>query len=222
MVNLATRMRFVAALSWHTDASKLLSPYTIPGVKNPTPDVAWSVAETLLEAMAENIEHAKLNARNDRELRRYERFRVAKALYKVDGTDQDWHFHAHGTLAYIFEGTHQNPADNAVRLTSIAVQRPLFGALADRVLDSSMIHGVVRDATGDPVAGAVVTIDGYQRGDAGEEWTSRYDGRYTRIALKPGSYTVRAHNGEQAGEARVTVGSTPTKVDIRMSKPHAP
>ncbi|MDP6947304.1 MAG: M14 family zinc carboxypeptidase, partial [Myxococcota bacterium] len=63
MTKLANEMHFVAAISWHTNASKILSPYTIPGVQNPTPDVAWDVAGEMLQAMSSNIRTYKKRAR---------------------------------------------------------------------------------------------------------------------------------------------------------------
>lgn len=94
LMRLARAQRFVYAISFHSKASKILFPYTIDNLANPTPDIAREFAEEL----AAKVDNTGL----PRE------FTAAKNLYSVDGTDQDYHYHTHGTLAYILETSYEN------------------------------------------------------------------------------------------------------------------
>lgn len=181
MMRLAAAQRFAAAISFHTLSTAILSPYTIDGVDNPRGDEAWPIAELLAAAAP-----AQPNGRP---------YRVRRKLYPVDGTDQDWHRHAHGTLAYLLEGSHHNPRDPALRLAAVAATRPVWQALLERLLAGPTLVGHVRDEHGRPLE-AVVTLDELSL-QAGERWTSRpRDGRFFRALARPGEYTVRA---ERAG-----------------------
>ena len=177
VMELAAEHHFVAALSWHTNGTMILSPYTISGSENPDPDWAWDIALELAEAAGEQP-----NGRT---------FVVKSQMYPVDGTDQDWHFHAYGTLCYIIEGSHHNPTKPGTRDDSIAGVRPIFEGLLNRVLDGPTLSGHTRDAQGNPLE-AVVTVDEVATHE-GERWTSRpLDGRFDRIVPDLDSYTVRA------------------------------
>ena len=52
----------------------------------------------------------------------------------MDGVDQDWHRFAHGSTAYIIEGTHRRPSDPEVRQASIDGARPLLTTMLDHIL----------------------------------------------------------------------------------------
>ena len=92
---LADRERFVAAISYHTAGTKILVPYTIDNCRSPRPNTAWVLAGHLA-ALADS-------GREDRD------YLPVRNLYSVDGTDQDWHYWRHGTLAYLWEGPRTNP-----------------------------------------------------------------------------------------------------------------
>ncbi|RME88505.1 MAG: hypothetical protein D6767_10035 [Candidatus Hydrogenedentota bacterium] len=95
IIRFAKKYSFVFSVSFHTYATKILIPYTINGLKNPVPDYPTYIAERIVKA--------GISYREEKE------FKAVKQLYPVDGTDQDWLFHTFGTLAYIYEGSHQNP-----------------------------------------------------------------------------------------------------------------
>lgn len=193
IVRLAQERRFAAAISFHTLATAVLSPYTIDGALNPARDEAWALAERLVAAAP-----PQPNGR---------RYNVRRKLYPVDGTDQDWHRFAHGTLAFLVEGSHHNPREPALRAAAVAATRPVWTALLDAVLDGPGISGHVRDSAGAPVEVEVVVEE--VQPQQGERWTSRpRDGRFDRSVPAPGRYTVRA-----AGPA----GCPPTRrtLDVR-------
>ena len=175
--DLAVDLHFAAAVSFHTNGSMLLVPYTLDGVESPEPNTAWTVAEAVAAVVPKQPSGKEL--------------RVRRQLYPVDGTDQDWLRHAHGTVAYIVEGSHHNPTSRPLRHASVAALRPLVPALLDRVLDGPTLSGRVTDADGNPVV-AVITTDA-EALHAGEQWTSRArDGRFHRLLPGTGRITITA------------------------------
>jgi hypothetical protein len=206
MMRLARERRFVAAISFHTLATAILSPYTIDGVVNPEADEAWAFAEALAAAAPEQP-----NGRM---------YRVRRQLYPVDGTDQDWHRHAHGTLAYIVEGSHHNPRDPEVRGAAIAATRPVWLTMLAQVLGGPGITVHVKDTSGAPVEAEVVIEELAPR--EGERWTSRpRDGRVDRVVPAAGRYTVRASGPAGCAPVRRTVEVRP-RADVELVVPAAP
>lgn len=202
MMALANELKPVALVSFHTNGTMVLSPYTIDGVRNVDPDPAWAVAEELVELLP-----VQPNGR---------RFTVKRKMYSVDGTDQDWHFWANGTVAYIVEGSHHNPLYAATRKRSIEGLRPFVSGLLARILDGPGISGVVRDSEGNPLP-AVVSIDPITTFE-GERWTARSDGGYDRLVPSEGTYTVRAElEGYQTTTRRVSVEGR-ERVNLVLSK----
>jgi hypothetical protein len=99
VMSLSKKEKFVLSLTFHTAATKILTPYTIPGAKNPTPEIARKYADVLAQ-FAET-------GRSDRP-----KYKVAKNLYAVSGTDQDWHFFHNGTIALLVEGPYYHTSIN--------------------------------------------------------------------------------------------------------------
>lgn len=176
MMRLADAERFVAAISYHTQANAILVPYTIPQAVDPEPNEAWDVAKAMADRAGPQVNRRPLDVR--------------RRLYAVDGVDQDWHRAAHGTTALLVEGTLTNPG-RAKGLKMVAATRGTWQGLLDRVLSGPGLRGRVRDAKGQPVV-AEVRLQEVQTRD-GERWTSRCsDGRFERMVNKAGSYTVQA------------------------------
>ncbi len=202
MMALATRYHFTAAISWHTWSTVIITPYSAEGqqLRNPTPDVPGAVADAIAATMPVQPNKKK--------------YKVVREIYDVDGVDQDWHYHENGTLAYIVEGSHHNPKDATIRAASIAGVRPFYQGLMDRLVDGPHLVGHVTDDRGRPVQ-ATITIDEYPLHN-GENWTSRAgDGRFDRLVLEPGVYTVHARaEGHGEAIAQVTVGDGPTEVTL--------
>lgn len=175
MVGLSDREHFVASISYHIGTVALLAPYTIEGVRNPSPNEAWLVAEELVQKMPRNP---------DRPLQ------VRKNLYPVDGTDQDYHRAAHGTLALLFEAASRSWETPLLQRRTLAAVRPLWGLLFDRYLDGPSVQGHVRDAQGRPVAAEVHVAE--VENHAGEVWRSRCrDGFFGRFLPDFGRFTVK-------------------------------
>jgi hypothetical protein len=175
MMRLANSERFAAAISYHTGTIAILAPYTIDGVRSPEPHVPRLVA---LEIASQIRTHPEGG------------FPVRKNLYPVDGTDQDWMFATHGTLALLIEGADDGGRPQAIRRLMVEAVRKTWQALCARYLDGPAIVGRVIDSAGHPVE-AVVSIDEVRTFE-GERWTSRCrDGRFDRFVARRGQHTLR-------------------------------
>lgn len=192
MMRLADSVRFVASISYHTNANAILVPYTIPEAPDPVPNEAWNVAKSMADRAGRQV-----NGRP---------FTVKRRLYPVDGVDQDWHRAAHGTTALLVEGTLTNPGLDRLHKMVDATRGTWMGLL-DRVLAGPGLAGRVVDRQGKPVV-AEIKIREIALKDS-ERWTSRcQDGRFTRLLETPGSYTVDAVGSTGAVLASSTVDVT--------------
>ncbi len=177
MVRLANEQHFVAALSWHTAAGALLTPYTDPSARPPEPNLARSLADRILKGGKRTP-----NGR---------RFRVLPRLYPVDGTDQDWLAHAHGTIALMLEGPLNNPLETERAVAAVQSARFVFDRFLKLVDDAPRLSLRVADVTGRPLA-AEVHVGGIRTFN-GERWSARArDGRFELMAPGDGPYEVTA------------------------------
>jgi len=204
MMALAQRHRFVASISWHTNGTMILAPYTIDNVRNPVPNEAWTIAEDIAKVLPVQPNH--------------KRYVVRRNMYAVDGTDQDWLRHTFGTVAYIVEGSHHNTLSASIRKASVVATRPIFTTLLDRVLNGPRIQGHTVNSNGQPIE-ATITIDSLAT-RAGERWTSRpRDGRFDRLVPGNGPYLIRASaRGYQATEKQIDVSGTTSDVRLILSR----
>lgn len=177
MMALAERERFVASIDFHTNATKILVPYTDPSMKSPVVNEAWTVAEELANQLPLQVNG--------------QRYTVARNLYPVDGTAQDWLRFAHGTVALLVEGPTNNPLPYSKgRNPAVIGTRPTWRLLLERVRGGPGLAGHVTDEDGTPVLAEVLVHE--QRPMEGERWTTRpRDGRFARLLTAPGRYTVR-------------------------------
>ena len=187
MMRLAESVRFTSSISWHTNGTMIISPYTIDGNQNPSPDVPWGLAERIV---------AQSKVQED-----WREYAVKSNMYPVDGTDQDWLYHQFGTIAYIFEGSHHNPLHRTTRRRSREGANAIFESFADRLSHESTLNGRVIDEEGNGLE-AEVKVIGFTSGGEGtdeetfvlynqERWTSRpQDGLYHRLFLHAGKAKV--------------------------------
>jgi hypothetical protein len=177
MMRLAARERFTASIDFHTSATMILVPYTDPGMTNPEPNEAWTIAEEMAAALPTQV-----NAK---------RYTVERNMYAVDGTAQDWLRFSFGTVALLVEGPTNNPLPYAKgRPAHVAGTRPTWQLLCARVLDGPGVHGRVRDADGAPIEAEIVVDELKPR--MGEVWTARpRDGRFHRLFPSTGTFSIR-------------------------------
>ena len=179
MMRLSEKYHPVAVISWHTSGSMILSPYTIDGVSNPEVDVPWAIAEELVDDLP--VRHPTRK-----------KMRVKRKMYSVDGTDQDWHYFTHGSIAYIIEGPIHNPKKKKLVEGSLDYMLPIFTRFVDRVYKGPRISGTVLSADGQPVDATVAIKE--IKTNAAEEWRNREtDGRFDRMLSENGTYTLEVN-----------------------------
>lgn len=203
IMKLADRERFVGLISYHTAGTRVLVPYTIDNCRPPRPNTAWILAG-----------HMAALSDSERDNREYI---PVHNLYPVDGTDQDWHFWRHGTMAYIWEGSRTNPP-YADRDRYVAGVRPGWQYLLNRLADGPSLSGHVRDAaTGAPLE-AEITLDEIRTFE-GEVHTSHpVTGRFDRYLPQPGRYHLRAtRQGYQPASQEVEVGRQWKTIELELT-----
>ncbi len=203
VMRLAGAQRFVMAISCHTAATSVLVPYTIDKALNPEPSAAWVMAEEFTPLLESH--------------RPSRPYRVRRMLYSVDGTDQDWHMHAHGTQAFLIELPRHNPDYATWRDRIVEGARPMWQWMLDRLARGPTLSGHVVDAaTGAPLE-AVVRLEEI-RWHHGERHTSHpTTGRFDRILPAPGVYHVRAEReGYRSRTVEVEVGEEWREVEVAL------
>jgi hypothetical protein len=201
LVKLAEEERFVAAVSYHAQATKLLVPYTVASVPDPEPHLARMVAEELMPKL-QHVFGKK-------------RYELVRGLYPVTGVEQDHLFHTHGTLAYLLEVPWSQPEPSRLE-EQVVHSRPLWQGLMDRFLRGPSLSLRVIDRDGRPVEAQVDIAEIRLR--AGERWTTQPGTGYLfRYLPAPGRYTVRACLEGRTAERSVEAapGGT-TRVDMRL------
>ncbi|MEO1174269.1 MAG: M14 family metallopeptidase, partial [Myxococcota bacterium] len=139
IMELAERERFVAAINYHSAATKLIVPYSAPGISE-QPPLPWEVAEAIIGALPHRF--------------RGRRYRATRGLYPVAGGEKDWMFHEFGTLAYVLELPYRRP--QGARLEeSIVHSRGVWQTLFSRFLEGPSLSVRVETNTRRPVDASV-------------------------------------------------------------------
>jgi len=197
MLRLADEMRFVAAISYHAAATRILVPYTVEGARDAEPSVAWAVARELVASIPEAMPG--------------KRYEATRNLYPVGGTDQDTLHHRHGTLAYLVELPVRAPKAGASLDEVITRSRPVWMFLLERWLRGPSLEVTVGGSAGD----VEVSVDEVAWKN-GERHTAHDATRMWRTYLPSmGRYTLRARTADgrerstivevQRGVTRVTI-----------------
>jgi hypothetical protein len=176
MMRLGEAWRFVAMVSFHSAASRLLVPYTVEGARQPVPSTPWAVAPAMIDAVHQH-EGGK-------------RYEAVRNLYPVGGTDQDWFFASFGTLAYLVELPFSVPSARRPLEPMIEGARPFWQVLVDRFLDgpSLTVRVPERFRAEGPVTVAIDEIAWAN----GERFTAHPEsGVFHTYLPAAGRYTVR-------------------------------
>jgi hypothetical protein len=188
VIRLANSEKFAASMSFHTGALTLCASYTIPRVKNPDPDAAFLVGWDIVTNIPPHPEGG---------------VPVQRRLYPLDGNDQDWLRHEHGTLAYLWEGGEDWVSHPPRKFRASA--RGAWLALARRFVRGPTVSVRASDVTGRPLVAEVSVAEIELFED--ERWTTRCrDGRFDYILPRPGDYTVVVQRGDARVERAVHVG----------------
>jgi len=202
MIRLAERERFAASIDYHTNATKILVPYTDPSMTNPANNEAWTIAERIAAALPVQVNK--------------KRYEVQRNLYPVDGTAQDWFRFAHGTVALLVEAPQHNPLPyDRTRNGNVVLGRGTWKEMLRATVDGPAIQVRVVDSSGAAVEASVVVVE--QAPLFGERWTSRpRDGLATRLLGAPGSYTVIIEKDGQQVRRTVDVGEGVRRIDVQL------
>jgi hypothetical protein len=205
MMKLADEQRFVMAISFHTVATKILVPYTIDEVKNPDPSVPWIIGKKIAELCD--------SCREDRD------YEARRNLYSVDGTDQDWHYFQHGTVAYILEGPRHNSPYDRDRDCIVQGVRPAWMYMLSRLSEGPTLSGNVYDAESREPLEAAITIDEIRTFE-GENHTSHpVSGRFDRLLPAPGTYHLNfSREGYHPKSVTVETGLEWKKMDVFLER----
>lgn len=198
---LAGRERFLAAVSFHGAAGRLLVPYTAEALLPPAPDVAWELARLLAPSL--------------RPVGRT-RWEVVQRLYPVSGTEQDHLAHAHGALAWLLEVPSTFPESREKLEAELASSREFLPALLERWLRGPSLALIVRDAsTGAPIAATIELAEIERR--AGERLQSRArDGAFFTFLPGRGPWTVIATLEGRRAELRLPATAKLHEAELRL------
>jgi hypothetical protein len=187
MMRLAARERFTASIDFHTNATKILVPYTDPSLSNPDDNEAWAIAERIAQTLPPQINRKS--------------YEVQRNLYPVDGTAQDYFRFQHGTVALLVEAPQHNPLPYDKRRNgNVVLGRNTWMELLRAVVSGPAIAVRVVDDDGAPVEASVTIAEHAPK--EGERWTSRpRDGLAYRLVSKPGTYTVVVERAADAANA---------------------
>ncbi|HYO54599.1 M14 family metallopeptidase [Archangium sp.] len=193
MMKLGEAWRFVAMVSYHAAATRLLVPYTVDGAREPVPSSAWAVAPAMIEAVSRTPGGT--------------RYEAVRHLYPVGGTDQDWFHWSFGTLAYLVELPFGAPGPRRPLAPMVEGTRPFWQVLLDRFLDGPSLTVRVPEtfrAEG-PVTVAVEEIAWAN----GERFTAHPEsGVFHTYLPAAGRYTVRVTSASGKGVSRtIDVGT---------------
>lgn len=156
---------FLFSVSYHSKGKKLLIPYTINNIINPSEDYPKFFGEKI----AKQIGYAPI-----------------KNLYPVNGTDQDYLYFKYGTIAFLLESEKNNPAysdvDNIVSKTE-----KLWREIIRESIYGNKIFLKVINEKGNPLSARIEIEDiKYYNG---EEYYSSPSGIFNRMVLKD-QYTI--------------------------------
>lgn len=178
MMRLADQERFVISFSFHTYATKILTPYTITNSLSPHPNPGWLFAEKLINVM--------------KSFRRDGPYKTQRNLYPVDGTDQDWLFNQFGTMAFIVEGSYHSPRYEPEGRKSIQGMRPAAKYALEMYQSGPVIVIQTINQLGQPLGDVSVKLDHVQFFENENHTTHKKTGRYDFILENSGTYTVLA------------------------------
>ncbi|MEM6730334.1 MAG: M14 family metallopeptidase, partial [Myxococcota bacterium] len=145
IMELAERERFVASISYHSAATKIIVPYSTPGATDAQPSLPWDVAEAMLARLPHRFGQ--------------KRYRATRGLYPVTGNEKDWLYHRFGTMAYVVELPYRRPQGERLA-ESIEHSRGTWRALVERFVSGPSLSIRAQSADGAPLEAQIEIIDG--------------------------------------------------------------
>lgn len=204
MMEIAESERFLLSMSFHSFAGKILFPYSIEDTVNPIPDYQGGLAKRLVSAAR------SYSGRN---------YQAVKNLYPVDGTDQDYFFNKHGTVALLTESTHRNIEFANVEKV-LSGFRPAWKKFLEEYFTANKLILRITDREKEPVE-AQITIDELEFYEGEELRNNPENGYFHRLMPDDREYTVRIKNvnfQEELVRVRAKKDFTPVSVILKKKK----
>lgn len=168
MIDLAERERFVFSVSFHSNGAKVLYPYTIENIKNPSDGYPKRLANQLVKLTKD--------------------YKAVKNLYPVDGTDQDYFYFRYDTMAFLLESSLHNPPYKKVENVMREVE-PIWQEIIEKVINGEKIMLKIMDENNKNLE-AQVRIDDFKYYN-GERFTSNpINGIYCKMVKDSKKYQV--------------------------------
>ena len=207
LMALADECRFVAEITYHNSGGWVLYPYSARSLVQPEPNYARMFADAMVAGMT--VEESTRP------------YRVGTEMYPVAGVDQDYYYHAFGTLAYIAECGRKGGAPSLVRWREpiLSDVRHTWRFVLAQMTDGPRVWGHVRDAdTGAPLPAVVRLAE--QNLKMGEQWTAHpRTGRFDRLLTSPATVTLVAElPGYASAEHRVSVDKGPVEINLALRR----
>lgn len=201
VMNLANQEKFIFSISFHTNATKVLVPYTIPGALDPTLNLGWDFAK-LIEQHSVTHKNA-ITGKFQLSGTGMKTYKPVKRLYPVDGTDQDWHFWANGTLALLVEGPFANSQMGSYEVAKTVVHdfMPGFWKVLEHLDQRPKLLLKVSGPSGYPVS-VPVSIKEFNHREGESFTTSASTGIFTFMFPCPGMYTLLLNGKEHLIEVK--------------------
>lgn len=138
MMKLAESERFIFSISFHSNAMKILYPYTVEKIKNPSDEYPLYFGTQLVKLT--------------------KRYKLVKNLYPVDGTDQDYLYFRYGTIAFLLESGLHNPSYKLVDETVDEVN-PIWQRIMEEIANGEKIFLKITDEKNKPLEAEVKVND---------------------------------------------------------------
>ncbi|MDX1958962.1 MAG: M14 family zinc carboxypeptidase [Leptospiraceae bacterium] len=175
MMGLAETERFIASISFHSHATRLLFPYSVENTKNPQPDLPKELAKKLVAFATSYHPNRK--------------FEAVKNIYSVDGTDQDYYYFKYGTIALLAETSHKNIEYKNVE-TVVSGFRPLWKNFLQEILLGDKIVLRVTNNKEEPIEAQVTILE--ENYFEGEKFTTNlWNGTYYKLVSEGREYTIK-------------------------------
>lgn len=192
MMEMAERERFVGVISFHSTGSKILVPYTTPDTEKTKPSTAWLLGKQMLKALPHKFYRRRP-------------YQIAKNLYDVGGTDQDWYHYKFNSMSYIVETPMRIPSDKITLEEAVSNTRPVWQFMLDRFLDGPSVNVTVVDIDGNPLRAGISFKEIVTKN--AEYWmTDPESGSFATYLPSKGAFKMRIKYKGKNKDVKIKVG----------------
>lgn len=215
MMNFVKRILPTMSLSLHSYSELVIYPYSCPGQFTPTHEVFETLGNQIAGALPSDSSAG----------RTYEAGTAPELLYAVDGGDIDWFYHEAQVVPFVIEVNSYRegfqPAYDQWRDRTVQKLRAAWMLMLDR-LDGPGVRGLVTDADGQPVGGALVKVTRAGEKVFAQTYKAAADGTF-HLILNPGNYHLTSEApGRVSYEGDLIIGSERTNLIVGLGSPTSP